>query len=435
MTAISMRMVSLATCHVRLCLDQNVLGEALYRFVLDHASETPSLLLKCKGTHTEWRTRQVTRYEDGRNVSRTETSSETIVDFDFTIDISSAVLPEPLGAPIWIVGDKDAAYRGRRSLEIDSTPKIVIDGDHSHPIDMEPGIGPFGRPRTWRRRATVTEQNASDAWAQRRSGFGYAPWVFIRGQIRGLEATIQSEEARVRMINASRTVSEHGDIFDDSDIRLSTRNLRDWADEYCESRRILKEFEFKKVLYGWNMAALRQAVETTIRGNSVHYDQPAIDFILQGDTIAVKADNKLSRMLSKTWVLVLLWITLIYPLVIWPFSKFNSRGAGKWKVAGSAFGLTKWVHQGDSHPGETPEDYLRRTSGSPRSATGNAFLKATPRGISRLEGIREGEWFSQWEETIGSLVRQRYISPVPMTVPLHSPKTAGLGLDGYTPRV
>jgi len=226
---------------------------------------------------------------------------------------------------------------------------------------------------------------------------------------------------------------EHNGWYDDSVILPPTKNLRDWADEYCASHRLFKEFVFQKVVYGWNLSALRQAVETTIRNNYVHQDQPNITFTVQADTISVRPDSRLSRALSNKWIVFLLWITLIYPLFIWPFKRFGARGGGDWRVAGSAFSLTKWVRLGDSVPGEAVEEYESRLASCSSQAKPRRILKATPGGISELVGLREGQWFAEWEQTIGSLVRQRYVSTNPLTKPLGNSLNTGIGLDGYYP--
>ncbi|KAG9019731.1 hypothetical protein FRB90_011002 [Tulasnella sp. 427] len=413
-------------------------GEALYRFILEHASIRPSLQVMCKGSHAEWRTRQVTRYEDGKNITSTETYSETVIDFNFTLDVSSAILSDPQGAPIWIVGDKEAVNRGRRRLEVDAPPKVSMDGQEAPPADLE--VGQPCLNRTWRRRATNAETEATKSWRERRQNYGYAPWVLIRGQIRGMEATVDapSDELRDSLANSAHAPAEHGgQWYDDSYVGHPTKTLRDWADEYCASKRYLKEFKFEKVVYGWNMGALRQAIEATIRDNYAHQGNVQVDWVTEGDHIRIRADNWFSRMLDKTWLVVLLCITLIYPLFIWPFQRFSSRGGGPWEVSGSAFALCRWVHLEDSIPGETVEKYTARCANVASSSKGpmpsKLLFKATPRGISKLVGKREGEWFQDWEETIGSLVRQRYRGDVALAAPMGSDRSIGIGLAGYYP--
>lgn len=284
------------------------------------------------------------------------------------------------------------------------------------------------------RDATKNEKDAAAAWRQRREDCGYGPWVLMRGQIRGTEASVESPDHRHELEYA--TNGPTGGMFDDSIISSPTKSLRDWADEYCASHKRLKQFTFTKVVLGWNITSLKQAVENTIRANYVHQSQPVVSFTLESSSIFIRPDKWYSRALSKTWVLVILWITLIYPLFIWPFKRFTRNGSGEWSVAGSAFPLTKWMHLRGSIAGETVEEYRQRTASpklidAPAKEDDKRVLKATPKGVSELVGEREGEWFAKWEDTIASLVRQRHVSYAPVTRPLGSSGTAGIGLDGY----
>ncbi|KAG8990744.1 hypothetical protein FRB94_013111 [Tulasnella sp. JGI-2019a] len=411
-------------------------GEALYRFLLSKASIRPTLYLRCNASHEEWHTRQITRYVDGRSVTSTETYSEKVTDFDFTIDISDAILPAPrTGAPIWLAGDKNATYRGGRQLEVDSAPTMVTDVD-GHPVSMDLEAGEsWGKRRSWRRKATKLEKEASAAWKKRREDGGYAPWVLIRGMIRGTEACVEPEGVRLQLQHAT---NDQAHLADDSDILPPTKTLREWADEYCDSKRLLKEFTFEKVVYGWNFGSLRQAMENTIRANYAHSTKPNISFDIEGSMISVRPCTWYSRMLSRPWVFFLLCITLIYPLFIWPFKRFARRGGGEWRAAGSAFALTTYNHLADSIPGESVDEYRQRTNTTLIDAGSSAefkILKATPRGVAELVGQREGQWFAQWEDTIAGFVRQRYISSVPVSGPLGTFRTAGIGLDGYYPGV
>ncbi|KAG8854889.1 hypothetical protein FRB96_007289 [Tulasnella sp. 330] len=411
-------------------------GEALYRFLLAQASRRPSLFLRCKANHEEWRTRQITRYEDGKNVTSTETYSETIVDFDFIIDASDAILPvSQTGAPIWLAGGRNATYRGGRQLEVDSVPTMVTDVEgHPVSINLEVG-GSWVKKRSWRRKATKSEVEASTAWKKRREDCGYAPWVLMPGMLHGTEACVESEDVRFQLQHSVNSTS--GEV-DDSHILPPVKTLRDWADEYCGNQKLLKEFTFEKVVYGWNFSALRQAVESTCRSNYAYQSQPLVSFNLEGSMISIRPNNWSSRMLSNKWILALLWITLIYPLFIWPFKRFATRGDGEWRVAGSAFALAKYQHLPNSMPGEDVDQYRQRTSTTLLDAGPSSdfkLLKATPKGVAELVGQREGQWFARWEDTIAGLVRQRYVSSVPVERPFGSVRTAGIGLDGYYPRI
>ncbi|KAG9024086.1 hypothetical protein FRB95_012120 [Tulasnella sp. JGI-2019a] len=425
-------------------------GEALCRFLLSKASIPPALYLRCNASHKEWHTREIIHEKDGKSSTSIESYSRDVVDFDFTIDISDAILPAPpTGAPIWLVGDKHAAYRGGKQLQVDGAPTTITD------------VNVDGHPVSWRRKALKLEKEATAAWKKcredggpsirsvrplvsmlTRSSIGYAPWVLIRGMIRGIEACVEREDVRLQLQHAT---NDPADLTDDSDILPPTKTLRDWTDEYCSSESLLKEFTFEKIVYGWNFGSLRQAVENIVRSNYAHSTKPNISFDFKGSMISVHPSTWYSRMLSKTWVFVILCITLIYPLFIWPFKRFARRGGGEWRVAGSAFALTRYHHLADSISGETVDEYRQRTNTTLGSTTNTLIsvrspaefklLKATPKGVAELVGQREGQWFAQWEDTIAGFVRQRYISSVPVSSPRGSFRSAGIGLDGYYPRI
>lgn len=361
----------------------------------------------------------------------TETYTETITDFAFHIDITHHILPES-DPPIWVAGDCEPAYRGSVVRQVDNTPLPAGAKDK----DVEAGKTTTGKG-TWRRKATKDEIAMASARRHTKADVGLPPWVLMMGERRGAEAHLESEDARRRFqyaTNARTTVD-----WDDSVLNPPTKTIREWADEYCASKKMLKEFTFNKQVYGWNFPALRDSIDRVVRANWRYNNTPTVQFISRGTEISVRPDNRLSRALSKTWAYVLLWIFLIYPLIIWPFKRFTRWGGGEWRVSGSAFALTRWVHLPDSYPGETVEDYRQRNQMTlPANPLGKLQLpplKTTPQGVSQLAGMREGEWFYQWHETIGSMVRRGHISSTPETMPMPPEATsllgAGAGLDGW----
>ncbi|KAG8868030.1 hypothetical protein FRB98_003855 [Tulasnella sp. 332] len=392
-------------------------GDALHRFLLEQAAFPPSFLLSCSGTHQETRTRQAqVPNGQGGTRSQTETYPVTITDFAFTINLTQCIISEPLGPPIYIAGDRSAISRGKTHLEVDEAPTKGADGK-----DLEMSQIQLGKQ--FRRKATSEEKDAADTRAHRLELVGLPPWVHLPGEPLGTQATVDSDEARHRFQYSVHGVDQ---TFDDSGLQVPGENLRQWADEYCRSKKMLKEFNFHKIVYGWNLAELREEIARMIKLHWSHggSHQPDIKFTLESDVVSVRPDNWLSRILSRRLVKFLLWVLLIYPLVIWPYKRFGSGGGGEWRVAGSAYAMAKWVHLEDSVPGETVESYSQRVPPIPSLRT----LRATPKGISRLEGTREGEWFREWEGTIASFVREKRINRTPVTMPSNQP---GAVLDGY----
>ena len=215
---------------------------------------------------------------------------------------------------------------------------------------------------------------------------------------------------------------------------------------------------FSQVVYGWNIEDLRKSVETLIQ--STHYTGTlSVSFDLTSSKVYVRPTNRLSRTLSNKWIKFLLWILLIYPF-IWLFKRFHSRGGGQWRVAGGAYATKAWDHLKDSAEGEDITQYLARTQDSsqklpeysavastnkPRGlqalglggsslqpGTSLGRLRRTPRGISHLVGVREGEWFREWEGTIRRAVLARQQSQEPMYQRDEVQReSAGAMLDGF----
>ena len=152
-------------------------------------------MLHCRGTHSEYRTHWVpVRNGDGHTEFRAETYSETVTDFDFYIDAT----PRPFAKPIhWSVADDESAYRGLMVREVEE---------------------PHGK-----RLAQRAETNASKRWRKERRAAGLPPWVAV------------ADDPRVETIEPLTL--------------KSSKTLRQWADEYCNSPKYLKEFVYDKVSF------------------------------------------------------------------------------------------------------------------------------------------------------------------------------------------
>lgn len=185
-------------------------GEALYRFLLSQASSPPAYFLHCVGTHDETRTRTITSTnKHGRIRHRLESYTETITDFDFTIDVGRNI-PATSGPVHWSVPDSEPAYRGRMMREVEAAfNESVVLGNS-------------------RRKANKHEIKMSKAWRDERTERGLPPWVENDSQLHG-----QGD---------SMAMNESGGL-------RSSMTLRHWADEYCTSRKHLKEFTYEKVRF------------------------------------------------------------------------------------------------------------------------------------------------------------------------------------------
>lgn len=171
-------------------------GEALYRFLLSQAATPPRMFLHCRGSHNETHTRFVRSRHGDRSELTTEQYTERIIDFDFKIDVGQHIIG---GSTHWSVGDAAPAYRGRMFREV--------------------GIS------SEKHKAKKAELDAAKAWDKERDSRGFPPWI-------GSDYAWREDQPHVMHSNS---------------VLRSSWTLRQWADDYCSSRKFLKEFEYHKV--------------------------------------------------------------------------------------------------------------------------------------------------------------------------------------------
>ncbi len=81
-----------------------------------------------------------------------------------------------------------------------------------------------------RRKTTYKERRNAKAWKEQRHYGGLPPWVAPTTSALGMNE-IENPE-----MDPTRT-----------NVLLSSKSLREWADEYCASKQKLKEFTYEKV--------------------------------------------------------------------------------------------------------------------------------------------------------------------------------------------
>lgn len=185
-------------------------GEALYRFLLSQAEICPSHRLHCRGTHSETRQRWITeRDSQGRTRSRQESYSETVVDFDFCIDISPYnSAGNRASVPVhWSVADNEPAYRGKMVRECE-------------------GLRSSDEWSQTRCKTTREQVKQYKNWVERRANLGFPPWVREEDMDNGLV-----DPSLLPHFNGLR----------------SSKTIREWADDYCASPKYMKEFVYEKV--------------------------------------------------------------------------------------------------------------------------------------------------------------------------------------------
>ncbi|KAI9459200.1 hypothetical protein BJY52DRAFT_1223198 [Lactarius psammicola] len=314
-------------------------GEALYRFLLSQAETPPTFLIHCRGTHNETRPRRVEKTDSqGYRYTDTVYDTETITDFDFTIEHQV-----PPRATQWTVGDEEPAYRGHMSKE----------------------VGPPGETT----KADFAMIDSFDEWSAERRSRGLPPWV-AKERLANLLIGAVQQPHRV-------------------DVPQSSWTLRQWTDDYCQSRKIFKEFVYKKVVYGWDLSTLEAAIRKVIESTHYRGDHVQVWFQSRNSTVIVRPDMQISRAISNSWIAFSL---IIYPW-IWLFQHLHPRGGGRWAVGGGAYALKLWAHVPyDAVPGTVPK--VHETVDGPRI----------------LIGEREGQWFKKWEGTIRRSVIGKRVS-------------------------
>ncbi|KIM29861.1 hypothetical protein M408DRAFT_67374 [Serendipita vermifera MAFF 305830] len=341
---------------------------ALHQFLLSQAAIPPKFVVRCHGTHTQTRKRVIhggnsrDKKDDDETgdspKTYTTTSTKNIVDFDFQIDISSYLLP-----PVyWTLADDEPAYRGG--------------------IFSETGGAAHRRQSTWTEIWKARKQRSLKAQN------GQPPWV-PNGHLGEFH----------RAANTKTT--------------CSTLTLREWINDYCTSSKTLKELQFDKSIYGWNLASLQSSIETLIKSTG-YTGKLTVSFSTTGNKVYIRPNgNRFLRMVGSTCIEVLLYLAFVYPFV-WLFRYWG--GAAVWCVAGVAYPLKEWVHLEDSIPGEDVAQY--RVRRSPDSNTPDMTrMRKTPRGISQLVGVQEEEWFEQWEAVLRRAVVLGLERPVPIQYP------------------
>lgn len=116
----------------------------------------------------------------------------------------------------WSVGDDEPAYRGKMVREYGLISSVQT-GLRQHV-------------------ASRKETKSYKKWVDRRDGLGLPPWV--------------------REEDGDRTLLEGSTETLGNPLR-SSKTLRQWADEYCESPKYLKEFTYEKVSHDHVSGGLR----------------------------------------------------------------------------------------------------------------------------------------------------------------------------------
>ena len=185
------------------------------------------------------------------------------------------------------------------------------------------------------------------------------------------------------------------------------------------------------------MEQIESAIRSTIE-SSPYNGSLQIDITPYGSKVYIRPNNAVSRMLSNKWLKFLSIILLIFPF-IWLFKRFHSRGGGRWEVCGGAYPLKQWVPldpeeiSSDPLPPYNPFSTSSALMPTTQRAQGYTRYVQTITGPKKLLGVKEGEWFRNWEGVIFRAVIGRYQSSIPLSDygGVHGLPVRSFDLDGY----
>ncbi|KAL7269176.1 hypothetical protein RUND412_008171 [Rhizina undulata] len=150
------------------------------------------------------------------------------------------------------------------------------------------------------------------------------------------------------------------------------RTIRDWADEYCSNKAMLKEFSMTKVILNHDKLFLEEQLTALIRSTN-YRGQIHVSFPVQESRVEIYPDNRISRMRqSKAWrwffYLTFLWI------ISWPILWFLTK---RYSVVHSVWKMARYADDpfagDDVHPG---------------------------RRLMRVTNVSEWEWLETWAPAI-----------------------------------
>jgi hypothetical protein len=106
------------------------IGDALYRFILDHM-DLPKVRLHCFGSHIE---SKITAC-----VGKVDTKETTIIDFNFMIDLSLSM--NRTSGELYTFGNNTLAFRGKMDEEVGEAggPQSVRDWTRSYAESLKTG--------------------------------------------------------------------------------------------------------------------------------------------------------------------------------------------------------------------------------------------------------------------------------------------------------
>ncbi|KAG8922252.1 hypothetical protein FRC02_011981 [Tulasnella sp. 418] len=202
----------------------------------------------------------------------------------------------------------------------------------------------------------------------------------------------------------------------------SSRTIRQWADDYAMSRKGLKDFKFKKVVYGWDFEEIKEGegsrtIPVKISANISSGIRRIIMYTSYGGDINVEVENRKYKVHVRSSGRIAekyyhpcsrLWLALlcIYP-ILWLWRHYFWNGGGEWVVAGTAWPMKKWVKVEGSFEGETIDGCILRLQEAGIPFSSDTEFKLGHDGVYYLKGFSEAQWLKIWTRTIAHAVETR----------------------------
>ncbi|OCF30575.1 hypothetical protein I317_01238 [Kwoniella heveanensis CBS 569] len=410
----------------------------LYDFIRAQAMTPPNVKVVCRGMHTETVEQSGMVMDNGVNVHKRRGETHTVIDFDFTIDLSD-IIDHPSNIThiqLRAVPPDVAAHRGSHLARYGATfaPARTQEHHRHRHAGYQSLVSEYG-PTDAGRPATFAERRDRDAWNAFRMKKGIPGWIkmqdnpeFWESRNKGKAAlqlgggTINAIEDAQGSADPERGEHQH---------QAAKPELRAWCEKFCADRGPLKEFHLLKGIYGWDIQGLTSAISGAILSTGYQSNFVNVSLDVEPTDVIVRPSNIWSRAIGNPFIYFLAWVTLIYPLV-WILKHLIPKAGAPYEVALASYGMKCYPPLPSTFPSEDISSAQDRLPGLYKlhpELPENPTLQYGPKGVHYLVGRKEGQWFREWEERIRMGVRTRFKGQLQGGVV--SPNEASVGLDGY----
>ncbi|MBW0483763.1 hypothetical protein O181_023478 [Austropuccinia psidii MF-1] len=300
-------------------------GEALCRFILLHISAPPSLFVKLSGSHEEVRLETTSESVNGRTEYQTREQRQTVTDFSFSIQIPSEHALDHNIRRLYVVSDGQVVGRGGHWRERGRWEN----GRDLKMLQEANGTWTSQLPSRQTAKVNCKERRRSDKINQQTASHGYPPFIppwWFPNHMFSTEPTRPPDELlgpnwQYERSKTFDSLFKQGYYLhrpsDQRDLVRTETELRQWCDDYCNSKKHLKQFTVQKIIFGWDLAMLENELLKWLRElphlRATHF---SVEFHHTSSKIVVRPVNSLSKLFSLSgFYKFMLTITLIYPII------------------------------------------------------------------------------------------------------------------------